>query len=417
MKNVILGSVLAVAAVTSLSANAAAFTVCSGAALAADGVQVTRQRPTAVLLSGRPLRRNARPMFSWSGMTFRRPFTGWARHRARARPGSTVRPLAGRWRLYPQGIPSAPIPPTVRSRCGFGCSGSAEFLNPGTCRVKAGAPQAAPLFLTVHHARVCPFRTTFRFAGKKLPRGFLSWRADDRHRLSFGVLLPAAAADRRARCRLLGNPFFPRPAQPVLGSGTGCPRDRSPGDPLFAGLSGLARCLPGRALCGRPPPLAAGGNRSWTAAAARRVDGGGKLQPGVPLALGLPFWAAVAGLALDAAVVAAFALCIAALSTVSVLPLALGAAFAVAGKALGATIDYLARGADGDEELLASYSPVVDRIRWLLPDLSRLDWREWAMYQLAPGAEMVFWSVVMAIGYIVLLVVAASLLFSRREFS
>ncbi|MBK7673951.1 MAG: hypothetical protein IPJ27_03835 [Candidatus Accumulibacter sp.] len=136
-----------------------------------------------------------------------------------------------------------------------------------------------------------------------------------------------------------------------------------------------------------------------------------------PPALGLPFWSTVAGLALDAAVVAAFALCIAALSTVSVLPLALGAAFAVAGKALGATMDYLARGADGDQELLASYSPIVDRIRWLVPDLSRLDWREWSMYQLAPGAEMVFWSVSMAVAYIVLLLVAASLLFSRREFS
>ena len=41
MKNVILGSVFAVAAITSLSANAAAFTVCDGAALAADGKQVT----------------------------------------------------------------------------------------------------------------------------------------------------------------------------------------------------------------------------------------------------------------------------------------------------------------------------------------------------------------------------------------
>jgi hypothetical protein len=40
MKNIILGSVLAVAAVTSLSANAAAFTVCNGAALATDGAQV-----------------------------------------------------------------------------------------------------------------------------------------------------------------------------------------------------------------------------------------------------------------------------------------------------------------------------------------------------------------------------------------
>jgi hypothetical protein len=41
MKNVILGSVLAVAAVTSLSANAANFDVCTGAALAKDGAQVT----------------------------------------------------------------------------------------------------------------------------------------------------------------------------------------------------------------------------------------------------------------------------------------------------------------------------------------------------------------------------------------
>jgi Cu-processing system permease protein len=53
----------------------------------------------------------------------------------------------------------------------------------------------------------------------------------------------------------------------------------------------------------------------------------------------------------------------------------------------------------------------------VLPDLSRLDWREWSMYQLAPGAEMVFWSVTMAVAYIVLLLLAASLLFARREFS
>jgi len=144
--------------------------------------------------------------------------------------------------------------------------------------------------------------------------------------------------------------------------------------------------------------------------------GGGYAQE-FPPALGLPFWSTVAGFALDAAVVAAFSLCVAALSTVSVLPLALGAAFAVACKALGATVDYLARGADGDRDLVASYQPLIDAIRWVLPDLSRLDWREWAMYQLAPGIEAAFWSVTMAIAYIVLLLLAASLLFARREFS
>lgn len=146
------------------------------------------------------------------------------------------------------------------------------------------------------------------------------------------------------------------------------------------------------------------------------MGGGGYSQEFAP-ALGAPFWATVAGFVLDAAVVAAFSLCIAALSTVSALPLALGAAFAVAGKALGATLSYLSRGADGDQEMLARYNPIVDLIRWVLPDLSRLDWREWSMYQLAPGAETAFWSATMAVAYIILLLVGASLLLARREFS
>jgi hypothetical protein len=54
---------------------------------------------------------------------------------------------------------------------------------------------------------------------------------------------------------------------------------------------------------------------------------------------------------------------------------------------------------------LPATSLIVDLIRWVLPDLSRLDWREWSMYQLAPGAETVFWSVTMAVAYIVLLLV------------
>lgn len=144
--------------------------------------------------------------------------------------------------------------------------------------------------------------------------------------------------------------------------------------------------------------------------------GGGYAQE-FPPALGLPFWSAIAGFALDGAVVAAFSLCVAALSTVSVLPLALGVAFAIAGKALGATVDYFARGADGDQEVIGKYQPLIDLIRRVLPDLSRLDWREWSMYQLAPGQDAIAWSTVMAVAYIVLLLLCASLLFARREFS
>lgn len=144
---------------------------------------------------------------------------------------------------------------------------------------------------------------------------------------------------------------------------------------------------------------------------------GGQYSQEFPVALGLPFWATVLGLTLDAAVVGAFAMCIAALSTVSALPLALGAAFAIAGKALGATIDYLSRGADGDAELLGRYDPAIALIKWVLPDLSRLDWRDWALYRLVPDFTALGWSVLAAVVYGGLLLLIASHLFAKREFS
>jgi len=144
---------------------------------------------------------------------------------------------------------------------------------------------------------------------------------------------------------------------------------------------------------------------------------GGQYSQEFPVALGWPFWAAVLGFTLDAAVVGAFALCIAALSTVSALPLALGAAFAIAGKALGATVDYLSRGADGDADLLDRYNPLLTIIQWLLPDLSRLDWRDWALYRLAPDFAALGGSVLVAVAYAGLLLLVASHLFAKREFS
>lgn len=132
-------------------------------------------------------------------------------------------------------------------------------------------------------------------------------------------------------------------------------------------------------------------------------------------ALGLPFWLALFGLWIDAAVVAAFALCLAALSTVSALPLVLGMAFAVAGKALGPVLEYLAAGADGQVELVARFGPILDVVRWLLPDLSRLDWRDWPLYQSPLPEGAVPWALLMAASYIGLTLLGANLVFERRE--
>jgi len=143
---------------------------------------------------------------------------------------------------------------------------------------------------------------------------------------------------------------------------------------------------------------------------------GGAYAQEYQVQLGGPYWMTLAGLVLDATMVAAFSLCIAVLSTVAVLPLLLGVAFAVGGKALGATLDYLAQGADGDAQMVGQFSPVLRISQWLLPDLSRLDWRDWALYGLYPGHDAVLWSVVMGLAYIGMLFALAVLIFSRREF-
>jgi Cu-processing system permease protein len=142
---------------------------------------------------------------------------------------------------------------------------------------------------------------------------------------------------------------------------------------------------------------------------------GGDYQQAFVIAAGLPYWATVAGLWVDAAVVAAFALWLATLSTVPMLPLALGLAFAVGGKSLGAVAEYLAKGADGDAELMR-FAPFIDAIQWVLPDLSRLDWRAWPMYGLAPDTLAVALSLLMATVYAALLLAMAVAVFRRREF-
>lgn len=133
--------------------------------------------------------------------------------------------------------------------------------------------------------------------------------------------------------------------------------------------------------------------------------------------LGWPFWLALLGVWLDVAVVTAFCLLIATVSTVSMMPMALGALFAVAGRALGVVLDYLGAGADGDQKLVAIYQPILTVVQWVLPDLSRLDWRAWPMYGVAPELPTVFGAVIMAFAYAVLMLLLANRTFGRREFS
>lgn len=133
--------------------------------------------------------------------------------------------------------------------------------------------------------------------------------------------------------------------------------------------------------------------------------------------LGLPYWLAVFGVWLDVAVVAAFSLWMATLSTVNMLPLALGAIFAIAGRAVGAVFDFLDKGAEGQTELVAQFGPILETIRWILPDLSRLDWRVWSMYGIVPDTQAILLSLLMALAYVVAMLGFSIFAFSKREFS
>lgn len=143
---------------------------------------------------------------------------------------------------------------------------------------------------------------------------------------------------------------------------------------------------------------------------------GGQYVQGHGVDLGLPYWVTVLGLWVDAVVVGAFALWIATLSTIQMLPVALGVVFAVAGKSLGAVLDYLSRGADGDTEIVSNYGPLLQAIQLVLPDLSRLDWRGWPMYGIAPESDVIVLGLLLGLGYAMLLLAAAVSIFRRREF-
>lgn len=136
-----------------------------------------------------------------------------------------------------------------------------------------------------------------------------------------------------------------------------------------------------------------------------------------PVLMGWPFWAAVIGIWLDVAVIAAFTLWISTVSTVAMLPLALGVVFAIASRALGSVFDYISKGADGQDVLVARAGPVLDLARWLVPDLSRLDWRIWPMYGTPPDAEAMALGILAAVSYAGLMMGLAVQAFSRREFS
>ncbi|WP_018150648.1 hypothetical protein [Leeia oryzae] len=90
--------------------------------------------------------------------------------------------------------------------------------------------------------------------------------------------------------------------------------------------------------------------------------------------------------------------------------------FAVASRSLHAALNYLMHDPDASAKVKVRLLPALDFIRWLVPDLSLLDWRDAALYAQPWEKMAIFPSILMATGYSALLIIGAVWLFQRREF-
>lgn len=123
------------------------------------------------------------------------------------------------------------------------------------------------------------------------------------------------------------------------------------------------------------------------------------------------------GIVVDLLVVGAFFVFLASLAETPVLPFLAGFGFAVAARSVGVMLDYLSLSPWADRDMKAAMLPLLEKIRWLLPDLSRLDWRQITLYDLWPATGEVFQGLGVAFGYAMIMLGGAVLSYRRRGFA
>lgn len=142
---------------------------------------------------------------------------------------------------------------------------------------------------------------------------------------------------------------------------------------------------------------------------------GSVYQQATPPALDARFAAVLLGIWLDLLVVLAFAFLLASLSTTPFLPMLLGLAFALAARGLGPTLDYLRHNQSADPNHTRWLAPLLEYAYAWLPDLSRLDWRPWVLYNLPIEPYAALLAMLMSLAYIALALSLAGALFTRRN--
>jgi ABC-type transport system involved in multi-copper enzyme maturation permease subunit len=135
-----------------------------------------------------------------------------------------------------------------------------------------------------------------------------------------------------------------------------------------------------------------------------------------PLRVGWPLAVTLVGVWVELLVVGAFAWLISTLTITPFLPFLAGLAFAWSARSLGPVMSHLGPSEPGQPDTSSSpWLPVLEGLHRILPDLSRLDWREMALYGEAAPWPVMLGHVGSAAGYVALFLGLALWAFERRD--
>lgn len=119
---------------------------------------------------------------------------------------------------------------------------------------------------------------------------------------------------------------------------------------------------------------------------------------------------------LDAICIAAFVFLIGSLATTALLPMALGAAFAIAARSFSTMIGFLLDKSGEGADIAPTFLPMLHAIGWVLPDLGKLDIRDIVLYSSSSALAPVAWPIIHTCAYAAISLALACIIFERREF-
>jgi ABC-type transport system involved in multi-copper enzyme maturation permease subunit len=137
--------------------------------------------------------------------------------------------------------------------------------------------------------------------------------------------------------------------------------------------------------------------------------------PEWPAHMGLPYVMTWFYIWLDILVVVAFTFMLCSLSETANLPVLCSIGFSIAMHYLGPVVDYLSFANNVDPEHQKWILPAIEKLLYVLPDLDRLDIRQWVLYGDMPPVTLLAWAGITAVTYVILFLLASIIVLYRRE--